>query len=324
MPSHGLFTRRRLLGAGAVAGAATLASAGPARAAGPAPAGSPVLTQLAPASAVQSKSYPGLSLMAGNELETPPTGTVFVKDPFNGSYPSTVGGYVGASLDVPAGSLVQDVVFFLYQESGSQLCAVQLYHPGASAGAIEVILSQAVSGTGVIALPASQYSNTLPRLISANDALCAFVWRGQRTCVCRGIRVDFIPPPTSLGSSAGGLVPIPPARVYDSRQGGAKLRANEERVVSLATATDGSAVVPLGAGAAAITLTVTETEGAGGYVAAFPAGTPWAGTSSINWFGPNENLATAAFVALGGDRSIVLRGGANDCHVVVDVTGYSG
>jgi len=94
--------------------------------------------------------------------------------------------------------------------------------------------------------------------------------------------------------------------------------------VSLAAATDGSAVIPAGATAATITLTVTETEGAGGYVAAFPAGTPWAGTSSINWFGPGENLATAAFVALGGDRSITLRGGANDCHVVVDVTGYAG
>lgn len=317
MPSHGLFTRRRLLGAGAVAGA-TLTAVRPARAAVPAP------VQLSPASAVQSKSYPGLSLMAGNELETPPTGTVFVKDPFNGSYPSTTGGYVGTPLDVPAGSVVQDVVFFLYQLSGSQLCAVQLYHPGASTGAIEVLLSQGVAGTGVITLAASQYSTALPRLIGANDSLCAFVWRGQRTCVCRGIRVDFIPPPSSLGSSTGGLVPIPPARVYDSRLGGGKLHANEERVVSLAAATDGSAVIPAGATAATITLTVTETEGAGGYVAAFPAGTPWAGTSSINWFGPGENLATAAFVALGGDRSITLRGGANDCHVVVDVTGYAG
>ena len=319
MLSHGLFTRRRLLGAGAVAGATTLTAGRAARAAAPVPA------QLSPASAVQSKSYPGLSMMAGNELEAPPTGTVFVKDPFNGSYPSTTGGYVGTPLDVPAGSVVQDVVFFLYQESGSQLCAVQLYHPGASSPhAIEVLLSQSSVGTGVITLTASQYSTSLPRLIGPSDSLCAFVWRGQRTCVCRGIRVDFIPPPSSLGSSTGGLVPIPPARVYDSRLGGGKLRANEERVVSLATATDGSAVVPAGATAATITLTVTETEGAGGYVAAFPAGTPWAGTSSINWFGPGENLATAAFLALGGDRSLVLRGGANDCHVLVDVTGYAG
>ena len=316
MSNQGLFTRRRLLGAGAVAGAATLTATGPAR------AGDPLPAQLAPTGVVQSKSYPGLTLMAGNELESPPTGTVFVKDPFNGAYASTVGGYVGTTLDVPAGSMVHDVVFFLYQQSGSQLCAVQLYHPGASASAIEVLLSQGAAGTGVISLAASAYSSTLPRLITANDALCAFVWRGQRTCVCRGIRVDFTPPPGTAGSSSSGLVPIPPARVYDSRLGGGKLRSNEERTVGLATATDGAAVVPAGAGAATITLTVTDTEGAGGYVAVFPAGTTWPGTSSINWFGPGQNLATAAFVALGGDRGIVLRGGAADCHVVVDVTGY--
>jgi hypothetical protein len=323
VPNHGLFTRRRLLGAGAVAGATTLTVASPARAAQPLPA-EPAPTQVIPASAVQSKSYPGLSLVAGNELEAPPTGTVFVKDPFNGSYPSTVGGYVGTSLDVLAGSVVQDVVFFLYQQSGSQLCAVQLYHPGAGSSAIEVLLSQPADGTGVISLAASAYSSALPRLITANDSLCAFVWRGQRTCVCRGIRVDFTPPPGTGGSSVSGLVPLPPARVYDSRQGGGKLHANEERVVSVATATDGAAVVPAGATAATITLTVTETEGSGGYVAAFPGGTPWGGTSSINWFGPGQNLATAALVALGGDRGITLRGGAADCHVVVDVAGYVG
>jgi hypothetical protein len=317
VPSHDVFSRRRLLGAGAVAGAATLAGSGSARAAAPLP------VQLGPAATVQSKSFAGLSLMAGNEIDVP-TGTVFVKDPFNGSYASTTGGYVGTALDVPAGSVVQDVVFFLYQQAGSQLCALQLYHPGADAAGYEILLSQEVTGTGVISLAASTYSTGVPRMINANDALCAFVWRGQQTCVCRGIRIDFIPPPSSVGSSTSGLVPITPARVYDSRQGAGRLHANEERVVALATATNGSAVVPAGATAAAITLTVTETDGPGGYVAAFPAGTPWSGTSSVNWFGPGQNLATAVIVALGGDRSIVLRGGAADCHVIVDVTGYVG
>lgn len=317
MRSHGLLSRRRLLGAGAVAGAGTLTGTATARAA------RPVTAQLEPAGAVQSTFYAGLTLMAGNEVDAP-TGTVFVKDPFNGSYASTTGGYVGTALDVPAGSLVQDVVFFLYQQVGSQLCALQLYHPGADTSGYEILLSREVTGTGVISLTASSYSSGLPRLITANDALCAFVWRGLQTCVCRGIRVDFVPPAGPVGAAGRGLVPIPPARVYDSRQGAGKLRADEERVVSLATATTGAAVVPAGATAAALTLTVTETEGSGGYVAAFPAGTPWSGTSSVNWFGPGQNLATAAIVALGGDRGIALRAGAADCHVLVDVTGYVG
>ena len=80
--------------------------------------------------------------------------------------------------------------------------------------------------------------------------------------------------------------------------------------------------MPVGATAATITLTVTETEGPGGYVAVFPAGGTWSGTSSVNWFGPDQNLATATFVALGPNLDIVVLGGANATNVIVDVTGY--
>ncbi|HKA04063.1 MAG TPA: hypothetical protein VKD67_07025, partial [Acidimicrobiales bacterium] len=198
--SHGLFSRRRLLGAGAVAGAGTITGAGSAPAARPARPGT---AQLDPAAAVQSKFYAGLTLMAGNEVNAP-TGTVFVKDPFNGSYASTTGGYVGTAVDLPAGSVVQDVVFFLYQQAGSQLCALQLYRPGAATSSYEVLLSREVTGTGVISFAASSYATGLPRLISADDALCAFVWRGLQTCVCRGIRVDFVPPAGTVGASSGG------------------------------------------------------------------------------------------------------------------------
>jgi hypothetical protein len=329
----GALSRRRLLGAGAAVGATALAgsvrAAMPAAAdplpaaappadppADPAPAGG-----LAPAGAAESRFYPGITLMAGNELAVA-TSTVFVKDPFNGSYPSGINGYVGTSLDVPAGSTVHDVVFFLYQQPDAiqQLCAVQLYHPGGAG--LEVLLSHTASGEQVFSVSTATESDALPRLLAPDDALCAFVWRGQQTSVCRGIRVDYTPPGGIIGSAGGSIAPIPPARVYDSRLGGGKLRPNEERTISLATALSGTAVVPSRATAAAVTLTVTETEGSGGYVAVFPGGGTWSGTSSINWFGPNQNLATAAIVALGPNLDIVLHGGANATNVVVDVTGY--
>jgi hypothetical protein len=124
----GALSRRRLLGAGALAGATTFTGVPAAGAARPTVSAD----SLQPMSAPQSKLYAGLTLMAGNELASP-TSTVFVKDPSNGSYPSTVNGYVGAALDVPAGSVVSDVVFFLYQQDvQQQLCAVQLYHPAAT------------------------------------------------------------------------------------------------------------------------------------------------------------------------------------------------
>jgi len=314
----GALSRRRLLGAGAVVGATALAAT-----ARPAAAGPRLDQPLTPAAGAESRFYAGITLMAGNELTTA-TSTVFVKDPFNGSYPSTVNGYVGTALDVPAGSVVHDVVFFLYQQAGGgqQLCAVQLYHPGTTG--YEILLSHVAAEDGIVAVStASAAPGALPRLVGAGDALCAFVWRGEQSAVCRGIRVDYSAPGGGIGGSAGGgLVAVAPARVYDSRQNGGKLAAGEQRVVSLATALTGDTVVPAGATAGAITLTVTGTEGAGGYVAVFPAGGTWSGTSSVNWFGPGQNLATTAIVALGPNQDIVLLGGANPTDVIVDVTAY--
>jgi hypothetical protein len=123
-------------------------------------------------------------------------------------------------------------------------------------------------------------------------------------------------------TTAGAFSAISPQRVYDSRVG-PKITTNEERVISVATTPAGAGVVPTGALAAAITLTVTETEDVGGFLAVRPAGTAYAGTSSINWFGPGQNIATTVLSALGGDRGLTVRG-FNRTHFIVDVTGYFG
>ena len=80
---------------------------------------------------------------------------------------------------------------------------------------------------------------------------------------------------------------ISPKRVYDSRtaaggQAGRPARTAPSRSPRRAR----TEVVPTGATAVAMTFTVTDTEGNGGFVAVRPAGTPYEGTSSINWFGP--------------------------------------
>src|SRR6478672_1194954 len=127
-----------------------------------------------------------------------------------------------------------------------------------------------------------------------------------------------------LGSmtSSGSFHAISPKRVYDSRTSAAgKLAAGEDRTISIATS-GGTEVVPAGATAVAMTFTVTDTEGNGGFVAVRPAGTPYEGTSSINWFGPGQNLATTVISALGGDRQVNLWGGVAPTHVVVDITGF--
>jgi hypothetical protein len=111
--------------------------------------------------------------------------------------------------------------------------------------------------------------------------------------------------------------------VYDTRRN-QKLAAGQDRVISVANAIEGTPdIVPSLATAVTLTVTVTETEGIGGFVAIRPFGTPFQNTSSINWFGPNQNLGTTVVSGLGGDRQILaLGGGGNATHLVVDVTGY--
>jgi hypothetical protein len=122
--------------------------------------------------------------------------------------------------------------------------------------------------------------------------------------------------------SAGTFHAISPQRVYDSRGGDGPLADGVERIVAVIGPNPGAPVVPHGANAVSITLTITETQGAGGFLAVRPAGTPYAGTSSINWFGPNQNIATTVISQLGADRQLMMHGGAAPTQFLVDVTGY--
>ena len=123
-------------------------------------------------------------------------------------------------------------------------------------------------------------------------------------------------------AAAGAFHAVSPQRVYDSRNADGPIGDGQERVVPVAVSTGGGPVVPAGATAVAITLTVTNTQGAGGFLAVRPAGTGYAGTSSINWFGPNQNLAATVISQLGGNRQLVVRGGFMPADFLIDVTGY--
>ena len=125
-------------------------------------------------------------------------------------------------------------------------------------------------------------------------------------------------------TTAGSFHAIAPHRVYDSRKVNDKLNAGVDRVLSVANSIDGTVdvVSPL-ATAVTLTVTITETEGIGGFVAIRPQGAPFNDTSSINWFGPDQNIGTTVVTGLGGDRQIVARGGGgNRTHLVIDVTGF--
>ena len=104
-------------------------------------------------------------------------------------------------------------------------------------------------------------------------------------------------------ASAGAFHAISPQRVSRlSRQEAGSWPTAPSALSRLVGPLAGTPVVPAGATAVSITLTVTETEGDGGFLAVRPSATPYAGTSSINSFGPNQNIATTVFSLLGGDR----------------------
>jgi hypothetical protein len=117
--------------------------------------------------------------------------------------------------------------------------------------------------------------------------------------------------------TAGVVLLAQPFRAYDSRTSPqSKLNPDEERTILLA-----EAAIPAPAGAL-VTLTLTGTEGDGGFVACFAAGTSYPGTSSVNWTAPDQNIANTVLAATGAGGGVVLRGGVNRTHVVVDVTGF--
>jgi hypothetical protein len=139
-------------------------------------------------------------------------------------------------------------------------------------------------------------------------------------------------------TSAGTFHVTTPARVYDSRlslptPAAGKLATGQNRVVSVKDArneTTGAVttadIVPAGATAVVINLTVTETEGdLGGFLSVVPGDATTRSGSSINWSGPNQNVANGLTAKIAADRTVkVFCGGipAPATHFVIDVTGY--
>ena len=131
-------------------------------------------------------------------------------------------------------------------------------------------------------------------------------------------------------NTAGAFHAISPVRAFDSRwAGNTRLSASaSSKVVSVADAHDLNGivttadVVPPGATAIAYNLTVTRTSGQG-FLSANPGDATAITSSSINWFGENQDIANGLIVALDGSRQIkIFFGGGGSTDFIVDVTGY--
>ena len=124
--------------------------------------------------------------------------------------------------------------------------------------------------------------------------------------------VTMDPPPAATGR----LLPMTPARAYDSRTDVGPLSGGDSRTIDL------SAQVPVGATAVAYTLTETGTTNTG-YLAVGLPDLPEPGTSVLNWTGPNQTIANSSTAAINPDRQIeVFAGGSGSAQFIVDVIGY--
>jgi len=133
-------------------------------------------------------------------------------------------------------------------------------------------------------------------------------------------------PGTWIRVSHGGMRLLPsPQRAYDSRVAGNGARVNQGETVTIQIAGVVPGV-PLNALGVIANLTVDRTLG-GGFLTAYPAGTPVPGTSNVNWNTNAQTIANGATIGLGGggislfaDASVPA--GTPATHVIVDVAGY--
>jgi len=114
-------------------------------------------------------------------------------------------------------------------------------------------------------------------------------------------------------------------RVYDSRPGtqpavGTKTRFDSGTVRVIDAKTNG-AILP-GASAVLLNVVATETNPAG-YFSFWRNGTPWPGTSSINWNRADTTIANSVVTSLDPNGRFQARmEGVGGAHLVVDVVGF--
>jgi hypothetical protein len=296
---HALTRRGLLAGMGVAAGAAALGTG-----IGPAGASATPGRVLAPAGLDPAALVPGLTyvVMDGSAFTPRTSSPGWDRNISTQGTELNTGGVLVAPLVLPVGAVLKQVTLYYLFPSGDLQASLLRK---SFVGSYDDVAPPGTLATGP-ALQAFTWDVTEP--VNGTATYAVFVNTLDATQLVGGLLVGYIAPPTEA------FVPLAKiTRVLDTRTGGGKLAPNEERTVALG--------LPAGARAGVFNLTVTETE-AGGWVAAFPAGTTYPGNSSINWFGPNQNLANGVICAVDSAGKITIRGGINKTHVLIDVQGY--
>ena len=172
------------------------------------------------------------------------------------------------------------------------------------------------------AKPATSNANFTAGVTSANLALVPVGADGAiALTVAAAVSVSLVVDVQSYVAGgavtdAGAVVPVTPARLWDTRQ---KKVVGSNQLLDLQVTE--IAGVPVGATAVFLNVTVTEPQ-ASGYLTVFPAGEPRPATSNLN-FVTNLTVPNMVLVKVGANGFIsILNANSGTAHIVVDIQGY--
>lgn len=305
----GISRRNVLTGLGAGVGIAALGAREAAAATGPIRLGAPAAVEI-PGIQQATALRPALRYVLACGHDFAPLESPSSYSTFDGQFRFTGSslGYASVLVNLPVGAVIRELELY-GARTATGVVRLSLWRSVVETGDVSETAGvnvPAVAGPFTVTLAA----NDLQDVSTKSTPFVNIDAAAAPTAVIHGMRIGY--------ESPTGFVALPTSvnpRVYDSRlPGRSKLAPNEERTITLP--------VPAAIGAAVMTLTLTNTEGNGGYVAAFAAGIPWPGNSSVNFFGPDQNIANTAVCAVSADSKITIRGGANRTDVIVDVAGW--
>lgn len=314
-------SRRAVLGAmgGAVAGG--LVSAGVANVAGAAPVR---LSGDQPSDTVQPAAMPllkaGLSYYHYGPMSFR-SGDPAVPGVLGPGYVSAPTRYIQCDLQLPVGAVIDDVVVWVANDTGSTLTVDLVKSPidvsafPSSVLAISVpdntVVSEAIvySGPAVQLEAGSFYALSMSTPTSFAGFRCARI----------GVR------------NTAAFVPVTPYRCYDSRVMGTTLplAPNSSRTIDVTKKIDASTGAVIGSGmipstARAVTFNMVAAGATGGnYFAAVAGNVVSSSTAHINFNTQTPTVANAGTVDLfAGTLKAICGGGSGSAHCIVDITGY--
>lgn len=117
------------------------------------------------------------------------------------------------------------------------------------------------------------------------------------------------------------LVPVTPSRLLDTRAGiGGPATPIGPGAARDVTVRGGTTGIPESASAVVLNTTVTQAT-ASSYLTVWPAGSPWPGTSNLN-FSAGQTIPNLVTVAVGTGGRVSLINAAGSVHALLDVVGY--